>query len=137
MERVQTLVASRPAPDQPGHHYQYDPDKLMAYSATTLAWLGDPAAESFARQFITRLNGTEATQAWPRRVASAHLDLSLTLLGTGRLDEAAAEALVAIGSGHVAPSNHWRALEVVTAVEAHQLAEATDLRDAYESLRAP
>lgn len=135
MERVHGLVASRPAPDQPGHHYRYDPDKLTAYSATTLAWLGDPAAEEFARQLLTRLNGTEATQAWPRRVASAHLDLSLTLLGTDRLDEAASEALIAIGSGHVAPSNHWRALEVVTAVESRELPEAADLREAYESLR--
>jgi hypothetical protein len=50
---------------------------------------------------------------WPRRVASSHLDLALTLLITDRLDEAAACALAAIQSGKVVPSNHWRALEVV------------------------
>jgi hypothetical protein len=123
-------------PAQPGHHYQYDPDKLTAYTATTLAWLGDPAAETYARDLITRLENTAEghTGKWPRRVASAHLDLALTLLSTGRLDEAAHEALTAIGSGHVAPSNYWRALEVVTTIEQHGLTEAPDLRDAYQTL---
>ena len=136
MDRVRTLAGSLPEHERPGHHYRYDPDKVTAYSATTLAWLGDPAAETYARGLITTLGDAEHTGKWPRRVASANLDLSLTLLTTDRLDEAAKTAHSAISSGHVAPSNYWRALEVVTAVEAHGLPEATELREAYESLRS-
>jgi hypothetical protein len=72
---------------------------------------------------------------WPRRVATSHLDLALALLITDRLDEAAACALAAIQSGKIVPSNHWRALEVVRAVEARELPESADLREAYEQMR--
>ena len=68
-------------------------------------------------------------------MAAANLDLALTLLVTDRLDEASDTALQAILSGRVVPSNHWRAAEVVDAVEARQLPEAPDLREAYEELR--
>jgi hypothetical protein len=135
MDRVRTLVSALPEMGRPGHHYQYDPDKLTAYSATTLAWLGDPGAEVYARELLASIQPTEGTAKWPRRVASAHIDLALTLLVTDRLDEAAASAQVALSSGHVAPSNYWRALEVVKAVEERKLPEAADLREAYESLR--
>ncbi len=67
-------------------------------------------------------------------VASANLDLALALLVTDRLDEACESAQRAIVSGRVVPSNHWRALEVVNAVEARELPEATDLREAYEEM---
>jgi transcriptional regulator with XRE-family HTH domain len=136
MRRVNALVAARTKPDRPGHHYHYDPEKVTAYSATTLAWLGDPAAETFARQLITNLEGRDLNGKWPRRLASANLDLALTLLVTDRLDEACASTLSAISSGYVAPSNRWRALEVVAAVEARKLPEARELREAYEGLTA-
>lgn len=73
---------------------------------------------------------------WPRRVASANLDLALTLLKEDRLDEACDTAQKALLSGQVAPSNHWRALEVVRAVEARELPESADLREAYQILKA-
>ena len=136
MDQVRTIVSSLAPLERPGHHCQYDPDKLTAYSATTLAWLGDPAAEPYARELLVSLQPTEGTQKWPRRVASAHLDLALTLLITNRLDEASGSALVALSSGHVAPSNYWRALEIVKAVEDRNLPEAADLREAYENLRS-
>ncbi|MCW2904498.1 MAG: hypothetical protein JWO67_6763, partial [Streptosporangiaceae bacterium] len=34
------------------------------------------------------------------------------------------------------PSNYWRAAEVITAVEARGLPEATELREAYQELCA-
>jgi hypothetical protein len=126
-----------PRPDRPEHHYRYDPDKSVAYTATTLAWLGDPAAETYARETIARLKPADDVVKWPRRVASANLDLALTLVVTNRLDEACHAAKQAILSGRVVPSNHWRAVEVVRAVEARGLPEASDLRDAYEELRHP
>jgi hypothetical protein len=86
-----------------------------------------------AREFISTLNQGDLNGKWPRRLASAKLDLALALLVTDRLDEAADSALTAITSGFVAPSNRWRALEVVTQVEAKQLPEATTLREAFES----
>jgi transcriptional regulator with XRE-family HTH domain len=135
IERVNHLVSPMPKLDRPEHHYRYDPDKSVAYTATTLAWLGDPAAEGYARDIITRLAPTNDVEKWPRRVASANIDLSLALLVTNRLDEACDATLKAISSGRVVPSNHWRAAEVVKAVEARQLPEATVLREAYEGIR--
>jgi Helix-turn-helix domain len=132
--RVNHLVSPLSQPDQPEHHYRYDPDKSVAYTATTLAWLGDPAAEGYAREIIVRLAPTNDVEKWPRRVASANIDLALALLGTDRLDEACDATLKAISSGRVVPSNHWRAAEVVRSVEARQLPEATVLREAYEGL---
>jgi hypothetical protein len=135
ISRVGARVAPMSSPARPEHHYHYDPDKYAAYVATTLAWLGDPAAESYAREVINRLSDAESVGKWPRRLASARLDLALVLLVSERLDEACATAYEAIASGRVVPSNYWRALEVVRAVEARQLPEAQDLRDAYETMR--
>lgn len=135
ISRVQRMSAVLQRRKSPKHHYQYDPGKSLAYTATTLAWLGDPAAETYAREVIARLAPTDDIHKWPRRVASANLDLALVLLGSDRLDEACNAAQQAMLSGRIVPSNHWRALEVVTAVEARQLPEASDLREAYQGMR--
>lgn len=134
--RVQQMAVSLGKPDHPEHHYQYDPGKSLSYTATTLAWLGDAAAEDYAREVIARLAPGEDITKWPRRVASANIDLALTLLRGDRLDEACDAAQKAILSGRVVPSNHWRALEVVKVVESQKLPEASDLREAYQELKA-
>lgn len=136
IERVQGLSAALGTPDTPEHHYRYDPAKALSYTATTLAWLGDAAAEPYARELIKRMSPSEDVTQWPRRVASANIDLALVLLKGNRLDEACDSAQKAILSGRVVPSNHWRALEVVKAVEARQLPEGADLREAYQGLKA-
>jgi transcriptional regulator with XRE-family HTH domain len=133
--RVQEMSAALGLPEQTEHHYQYDPAKSVAYTATTLAWLGDKAAEGYAREVIARLSPGDDDTKWPRRVASANIDLALALLIDGRLDEACHAAQRAMLSGRVVPSNHWRALEVVRAVEVRQLPEAGDLREAYQLLK--
>lgn len=135
LKRVAQLVATLDRPERPEHHYRYDPDKSVAYVATTLAWLGDPAAERYAREVIAKLKAAEDAGGWPRRVAAAQIDLGLALVAAGKPDEAAATAQTAILSGRIVPSNHWRALEVVTAIEDRGLPEAGDLREAYETLR--
>lgn len=132
---VQRLASPLKRPDQPEHHYRYDPDKAVAYTATTLAWVGDVAAEDYAREIIRRLAPSDDVRKWPRRVASANIDLSLALLVGDRVDEAASHTLQAITSGRIVPSNQWRAAEVVQAVEANDLPEAADLREAYEEMR--
>ncbi|MFI1582177.1 transcriptional regulator [Embleya sp. NPDC020630] len=134
--RVHAFVSRLPPTDRPEHHYHYDPDKSTSYTATTLSWLGDPAAEDYAREVIARLTPTPDTKM-TRRAAVAHLDLALILLTHERLDEACATAHRAIRSGRVAPSSHWRALEVVKAVEARGLPEAAELGAAYEELKRP
>lgn len=136
ISRVQEMSAALGMPEQTDHHYQYDPAKSVAYTATTLAWLGDAAAEPYAREVIARLSPGDDITKWPRRVASANIDLALALLIGNRLDEACNATQQAILSGRVVPSNHWRALEVVRAVEAKQLPEANDLREAYQLLKA-
>jgi transcriptional regulator with XRE-family HTH domain len=135
LDRVARLVSPMSRPERPEHHYRYDPDKSVAYTATTLAWLGDPAAEPYAREVIDRLRSTEIAGRWPRRVASAQLDLALALIAADKLDEACAHAQSAFESGRVVPSNHWRALEVVTAAEARGPTEGRDLRETYEAMR--
>ena len=136
IEKVQRMSGSLEQRKGVEHHYQYDPGKQLAYTATTLAWLGDPAAETYAREVISLLSPGDDIHKWPRRVASANIDLALTLLSGNRLDEACDAAQKAILSGRVVPSNHWRALEVVNAVESRQLPEASDLREAYQGMKA-
>jgi transcriptional regulator with XRE-family HTH domain len=136
IDRVQRLSNALELAVHPEHHYRYDPAKTLSYSATTLAWVGDPAAEEQARQVIARLSPSNDVTKWPRRVASANLDLALSLLTSNRLDEACDAAQRAILSGRVVPSNHWRALEVVKVAESRHLPEAVDLWDAYRALEA-
>jgi DNA-binding XRE family transcriptional regulator len=136
INHVQKMSASLETRQRPEHHYQYDPAKSLAYTATTLAWVGDPSAETFAREIISRLGPAEDVSKWPRRLASANIDLALALLARNRIDEACDAALKAIMSGRVVPSNHWRALEIVNAVEARKLIGAPDLREAYQGMKA-
>ncbi|WP_030781767.1 helix-turn-helix domain-containing protein [Streptomyces sp. NRRL S-920] len=133
--RVHSLVSPMRFPDHPEHHYQYDPGKSISYTATTLAWVGDPAAEGYAREVISRLSPSGDISKWPRRVASANIDLALSLIVSDRVDEACNAAQKAILSGRVVPSNRWRALEVVRAVEDRDISDARDLREAYEGMR--
>ncbi|WP_433547875.1 helix-turn-helix domain-containing protein [Streptomyces sp. CA-294286] len=136
IEKVQLMSNSLVPRKGREHHYEYDTGKTLSYTATTLAWIGDPSAEMHAREVIAKLSPAEDVGKWPRRVASANIDLALALVAGNRLDEACNAAQRAILSGRVVPSNHWRALEVVTAAEARQLPEASDLREAYQRLEA-
>lgn len=129
VNRVQDLA--RIDPDQPKHHYRYDPSKAMSYTATTLAWVGDAAAERVAREVIATYPAEEPTR-WPRRLATAQIDLALALLSTGGLDEAADVTLKALLSGRVVPSSRWRAAEVIEAVEDAGLSAAADLREVFQ-----
>jgi hypothetical protein len=137
IDKVQRLVSPMAEPEHAEHHYRYDPGKSVSYTATTLAWIGDTAAESYAREVITRLQPDDDVRKWPRRVATAQLDLALTLLTGNRPDEACHAAGQAIASGRIVPSNHWRATEVVSALETRQLPEAKDLREALETQFRP
>jgi hypothetical protein len=134
MTRVEALVSPLPVPGDPEHHYRYDPAKSEAYVATTLAWIGDPAAERYARQVLTRLESATDGPPRPRRAASARLDLALTLAATGRLDEAAGTALDAVRSRLLVPSNYWRAEEVINTVAVHAEPEARELRMAHREM---
>lgn len=132
LDRVARMASILAVPDRPEHHYRYDPDKALSYTATTLAWVGDPAAEQFTRNLIRHLEDPGNGTPRPRRVASARLDLALALLTTGEPEEGAAEATTAIASGRVVPSNWWRAAEVLAAVERLSIRQAADLREVYE-----
>jgi hypothetical protein len=101
--------------------------------ATTLAWIGDPAAERYARHVLARVESAVDGPPRPRRAASARLDLSLALalIAAGRHDEAAGTTLEAISSGRLVPSNYWRAREVIQAVAERGVPEAAELAAAY------
>jgi hypothetical protein len=133
LARVEALVSPLPVPDRPEHHYRYDPAKSEAYAATTLSWIGDPAAEQHARHVLARLESFADGPPRPRRAATARLDLSLALIAAGRPDEAAGTALEAVTSGRLVPSSYWRAREVISAVAARGLPEARELAEAYRA----
>ncbi|MEU4156426.1 helix-turn-helix transcriptional regulator [Actinoplanes sp. NPDC026670] len=135
LDRVEQFAEHRPRPEHPEHHYQYDPGKMHAYTATTLSWVGDPAAEQVAREVLAEL---QAEDARPRRIATARIDLGLALLSGDckRPDEAAAEVGAALRSGRVVPATWWRAEEVVTAVERFGIPEGRDLRDEATAARS-
>ncbi|MFC0864303.1 helix-turn-helix domain-containing protein [Sphaerimonospora cavernae] len=137
LSRVAHLVEPLPTPDQPEHHYRYDPAKSDAYTATTLSWLGDPAAEPYARGVLARLESTTDGPPRPRRAVSARLDLALALLAADQPDEAGHATLTAVTSGLLVPSNYWRAAEVITALESRRVPEAAELREAYRELHSP
>lgn len=89
------------------HHFVFDGRKLDGYTATSLAWLDDPAGEQVAREVADRYAGGPA-----RRLATARIDLGLILARGGRADEAAHLMLLAADSGRLLPSNAWRVVEV-------------------------
>lgn len=129
LRKVARLVSGLSSPERPEHHFRYDPAKSDTYVATTLSWLGDPAAESYARQVLTEL--TRSPTARPRRIATANLDLGLALVASGKPDEAAHAALTAVTSGRLVPSNYWRVSEVVAGIEGRA---ATTVRDAFRDI---
>jgi hypothetical protein len=135
LRRVERIVSPLPVPDQPEHHFRYDPAKQLAYTVTTLSWIADPAAEDYAREVLARLESGRDGGFRPRRTATARRDLALTLVRIGNLDEAAEQALAALRSGHIVPSSAWRAAEILTAVDHAHLGTAADLRQAYEAAR--
>jgi len=131
LARTDALVAPLRMPERPEHHYQYDPAKSDAYTATTLAWLGDPAATGYARDVLSRLESDADGPPRQRRAASARLDLALALTTGAELDEAASTTLEAVTSGLLVPSNYWRADEVITVIDQPGLPEAGELQEAY------
>jgi hypothetical protein len=137
LARVEALVSPLSTPEDPEHHYRYDPTKAEAYLATTLSWIGDPGAEAHARQVLARIESPPERPPHPRRAATARLDLALTLATTERLDEAAETALDAVTSRLLVPSNYWRAEEVITVVATRAKPHARELREAYREICAP
>ena len=132
LNRVARLVGPLPVPDRPEHHYRYDPAKSDAYIATTLSWLGDPAAEPYARGVLSRLESDNPAR--PRRALAARLDLALALLAADQPDEAGHITLTALTDSHLVPSHHWRVTEVISALDARQAPRATELHEAYRAL---
>ncbi|MFI6777326.1 helix-turn-helix domain-containing protein [Nocardia sp. NPDC050412] len=134
LRKVAMMVSGLSTPDRPEHHFRYDPAKSDAYVATTLAWLGDPAAESYARHVLADLAG--AASARPRRIAMANLDLGLALVAADKPDEAADVALAVVTSGNLVPSHYWRVSEVVSGIEHRDVADAAMVREAFRDTYA-
>lgn len=129
LRKVARMVSGMRVPDRPEHHFRYDPAKSDAYVATTLAWLGDPAAESYARHVLVDL--ASAASVRPRRIAMANLDLGLALVAADKHDEAADVALAVVTSGNLVPSHYWRVSEVVSGIEHRDVADAAMVREAF------
>jgi hypothetical protein len=134
LDRVEAIVSPMAVPERPEHHYRYDPPKSQVYVATTLSWLGDPAAESLTREVLAAIEAP-GERPRPRRAALARLDLALALTTTGKHDEAAVIALEAVRSGYLAPVDDRRTREIVHAVIDCGIPEATELAEAYRDAR--
>lgn len=134
LQRVETLVSPLRQPDWPEHHYRYDPAKAEAYLATTLAWVGDPAAEGYARAVLTRIEAGTDSPKRQRRAATARLDLALALVAATRTDEAAGTAREAIESGLLVSSHMWRVREVIGGVADRDPATAAELRSSLAAI---
>jgi transcriptional regulator with XRE-family HTH domain len=131
LTRLEALVSPLPVPDRPEHHYRYDPPKSEAYVATTLAWVGDPAAEGITREVLATIEAPGSAPPRPRRAALARLDLALVLAATGKDDEAAVMALKAVQSGRLAPVDGRRVRDILRAVTASQAPGVRELAEAY------
>jgi hypothetical protein len=102
----------RQTDDRPDdHHFTFDGRKLAGYTATALAWAGDPAGEDIAREVADWYAAGP-----PRRLATARIDLGLILARDGRPDEAAHLGRLAAESGRLVPSNRWRVAELDAAL---------------------
>ncbi len=114
LDEAETSLGRMPAPDHPEHHFVFDPRKLVAYTATTLAWLGDDdsAAEEYGRRAVEQYDVPAGRDRWQRRLASARIDLALVLSRVGQPAEASHLGTLAVGSGRLVPSNIWRAAEL-------------------------
>lgn len=135
LARVERLVSPLPMPDEPEHHYKYDPAKAESYLATTLSWVGDPAAEEIIRDVVVRLEaGTDGGPPRPRRAALARLDLSVALVAAHKADEAAYITLDAVQSGLLVPTNFWRVTEVVDGIEEQGAPQAAEVRSAFQDI---
>lgn len=129
INRVETLAIHDPV--QPRHHFSYDPAKQLSYTATALAWSGDLHAERAAREVLAAYPAEQSDHTgWPRRLATANLDLSLALAKKGDLDEGAGTLARVIESGRLVPSTTWRAKEVIALVATRLPDEASELAEA-------
>jgi transcriptional regulator with XRE-family HTH domain len=137
LARLERLVSPLPVPDRPEHHYRYDPPKSEAYVATTLAWVGDPAAEGITREVLATIEAPGTAPPRPRRAALARLDLALALSAAGKGDEAAAVALQAVQSGRLAPVDGRRVRDILRAVTTSHAPGAAELAKAYRDDDGP
>lgn len=109
LRRAQAVVARLPMPQQPDHHFVFDPRKLTSYTATTLAWLRDAKhAEEYCREVIRDYDEDHK----PRRLATARIDLALVVTQQDRPEEACHLGHRALASGCLVPSNIWRVTEL-------------------------
>jgi hypothetical protein len=121
-------------PERPEHHFRNDPSKAEAYVATTLSWVGDPAAERYpAGAGAAGSNGRRPTATASCGISSARPGPGAGC-AAGKPDEAAGIILQAIESGRLVPSNYWRAREVIQALDDRALPDAEGLKDAFRSL---
>ena len=134
--RVARLAEPLADPDHPEHHFRYDRVKATSYTATTLAWVGDPAAVDHAREVVRAMSADGRMAGRVRRLALSRLDLALALVGRGEVEEAAQIATSAMRS-RLLRSDLWRAREVVQAVGALDRRAAADLRETYRELVLP
>ena len=124
----------------PDHHFSFDPRKLTSYTATTLTWLEDSEtaeeAEVYAREVIRQQEHDTSAKA-PRRLATARIDLALTVAEQDRPEEACHLGSLALDSGRLVQSNIWRVGELAHSLHRNygDLPEAQEFSERYIDVR--
>jgi transcriptional regulator with XRE-family HTH domain len=135
LDKAAGSLGQMPTPDHPEHHFQFDPRKLVGYTATTLVWLGEDhtAAEDAARAAVAQYDIDAIDGQWVRRLALARVDLALVLAAADQPDEAVHLTHLALDSGRVVPSNLWRLTELDHDLGSRYggTAQVADLHDRY------
>jgi transcriptional regulator with XRE-family HTH domain len=131
--RVGRLAEPLGRPEHPEHHFRYDLVKATSYTATTLTWIGDPAAAEHAREVVRSMATGGLAGGRVRRLALSRLDLSLALMQRDEAEEAAQVAVTAMRS-RLFGSDLWRASEVVDRLEEFGTRVAAPVREVYREL---
>lgn len=131
LDRAAAGVDRQPGDRPRDHHFVFDGRKLDGYTATALAWLGDPGGEQVAREVADRYADGPA-----RRLATARTDLGLILARQDRPDEAGHLGVLAADSGRLVASNRWRVAELDDALAARRdVPEAAELHERMRAAR--
>jgi tetratricopeptide (TPR) repeat protein len=127
-----------PTPEHPEHHYVFDPQRLIAYSAAAFVWLGDDdgAAEEYARRAVAQY-ADASDGRWVRRLALARIDLAVVLARADQPEEAAQLGKLALDSDRLATSDlyHVESLYQTLTARYPELAEAAEFRDRFVEAR--
>jgi len=134
LAEAQQSLARTPDPLYPDNHFVFDPPKLIFYTATITAHVGEPQlAEEHAREVIVQSIGPDGKDRWPSRTSVACFDLGLAYIGQNKPDEAAAAGGQGLQTPRLSVSTWWRGAELDEALR-ERYGDLPETQDFHEQL---